>query len=203
MTEHDHNRAGYDGVRPPERTVRPSEQTYIPGTEPPNERIPDVDERLYAWLNAKDEQRRAADTTKIRHASLLEKLAELGLTRYRYLDPHDGKKREVVVAREPKAKTLKAEGMPRRARNDAKAEKRSERRKRDRDAAVEHRTVPRTSVEQEIDPFAATRAQMDAVVAAVPGATDVTLTTPDGEVISLTSAKAQRSKAKRKNGKPS
>ncbi len=137
-------------------TTKPAEQTFIPGTEPAPEpeRDQDADDRVYAWLDAKAAQKKAADTTKIKHASLLERLAELGVDRYPYLDQFTGKKRFVVVKREPKAGTTNAP-KPRKVR-----EKR-EREKPDPAEQVEHRKVSRASVEAEIDPFASTRKAME------------------------------------------
>lgn len=148
------------------------EQTFIPGTEPV--RNPEIEQALDAWMSAKDDQKDAASTTKIRHQSLLLRLAEVGIDRYPYIDPSTGKKRMVVVARDPKAKTITApkDSKQRRDRGEldelgeevtvatAKVEKLKAKAKQKADK-VEHRKVPRASVEAEIDPFAATRASMD------------------------------------------
>src|SRR5437868_7463227 len=98
-----------------------SEQTEIPGCEDP-QRIPEIDETLFAWIDAREAKRKAADTTKIRHASLLERLAALGVERYAYLDKYTGKKCVVVVRREPKAATARVPGArrPRKQRADRK-----------------------------------------------------------------------------------
>lgn len=133
------------------------EQLFIDGTEPPPDpaRDPDVDDAVFAWLDAKAAQRKAADTTKIKHASLLAMLGDKEIERYPYLDQFTGKKRFVVVKREPKAATTNAPKPPKPKRE------RKERKKPDPAEQVEHRKVSRASVEAEIDPFAATRRSMD------------------------------------------
>lgn len=135
---------------------KPAEQLYIDGTEPPPDPAKDheADDRLYAWLDAKSAQKKAADATRIKHASLLERLGELGIDRYPYVDRFTGKKRFLVVKREPKAATTNA---PKLRRPRAKRE----REKPDPAEQVEHRKVSRASVESEIDPFATTRAAME------------------------------------------
>jgi hypothetical protein len=85
-------------------------QEFIPGTEPPerNREIEEIEETLYAWLNAKADHRDAFERTRIRHAALIEKLATHGIDRYPYLDPVTGKRKHVVASRETKAKTVAA-----------------------------------------------------------------------------------------------
>jgi len=134
-----------------------TKQTEIPGTEDPA-RDHEADERLFAWLDAKSAQRKAADTTKIKHASLLERLGELGIDRYAYLDQFSGKKRFVVVKREPKVVTTRAPKPPRARRSRKHPEVEAKLPDAER---VEHRKVSRASVEAEIDPFGATRAAME------------------------------------------
>lgn len=114
----------------------------------------DVDVVLFAWLDAQHDQRTAADTTKIRHATLLAKLAEAGIERYPYLDRTSGQKRYVVADKTPKAKTIKAPtvGKAKRERK-RKGEVPPEER-------VEHRRVSRASVEDEVDPFRKVRGEM-------------------------------------------
>lgn len=131
-------------------------QLEIPGAEDAT-RIPEVDEALYGWLDAKAAQRKAAETTKIKHASLLERLGALvpDTERYAYLDQFTGKKRFVVVKRDPKAATTNAPKPPKPKREP------KERTKVDPAEQVEHRKVSRASVELEIDPFAKTRAAME------------------------------------------
>ena len=131
-----------------------TKQTEIPGCEDP-QRNPEVDEVLYAYLDAKAAQKKAADATRIKHASLLDHLASLGITRYPYVDQFTGKKRYVVVAKEPKVKTQRAPS-PRKPRA------KREREKPNPDEQVEHRKVSRASVEAEIDPFAGVRRDMGA-----------------------------------------
>lgn len=133
-----------------------SKQTEIPGTEDPS-RITEVDDTLFAWLDAREAQRKAADTTKIKHASLLERLAELGIDRYAYLDQFTGKKRFVVVKRDPKAATQKAPSPRRPKRERAKPDREKP------EDQVEHRKVSRASVADEIDPFARLRDSIDSL----------------------------------------
>jgi len=90
-------------------------QQQIPGTETKEPSIPEIDDVLDAWLAAKNDQRTAADTTKIRHASLLERMQEYEIERYPFIDPATGKKKHVVCDRTPKAKMVNA---PRRARDE-------------------------------------------------------------------------------------
>lgn len=145
------------------------EQTFIPGTEPV--RNPDIEQALDAWMAAKAEQKDAAETTRLRHTSLLLRLAEAGIERYPYIDPSSGKKKLVVVARDPKAKTITApkESKLRRDRGEAdepgeevtESPRDSKSKTSAKESKVEHRKVSRASVEDEIDPFARTRAAMD------------------------------------------
>lgn len=135
-----------------------SDQQWIPGTEPPKNA--DVERAIDEWLEAKDEQRRGADKTKIKHASLLEKLAAAGFERYPFVDPRTGKKHVVACVRDPKAKVMRGA----RAKDTAKAERAEEKRRAKREAArdrgedVEIRRVPRTAEhDRAADPFGATR----------------------------------------------
>ncbi len=138
------------------------QQTEIPGTEPV--RNTEIEQALDAWLAAKDDQKDTAHTTKVRHHSLLIRLGEAGIDRYPYIDPANGKKKMLVVARDPKAKTITApkESKLRRDRGevDEPGEEVTAPTNKDADK-VEHRKVSRASVDTEIDPFASTRAAME------------------------------------------
>jgi hypothetical protein len=138
--------------------TRPQIQSFIPGTEPPPDPVKndEVETLMWSWLDQRDENKRGAATVKMRHATLLEKLKELGIDRYPYVDAFTGKKRYVVVNREPKLKTTNVPKPPR-----EKKPKKS-REKPNPDEQVEVRTIPRSSIEHELDPFAATRAAMEA-----------------------------------------
>lgn len=138
-----------------------TQQTEIPGTETPTDTAvtPELDAQVHGWLDAKDAQVKAATDTKLRHTVLLVKLAEAGVQRYPYTDRATGKKHYVVVARDPKAKTIKAP-KPKTAKQEAKADKAKEKREKDAAETVEQRTVSRESVADEIDPFARTRQAM-------------------------------------------
>jgi hypothetical protein len=142
-----------------------SRQTEIPGTEVPKN--PDIELAIDAWLEAKGEQKYATDKTKIKHSALLIQMANAGIESYPFINPTDGKKKLLVVARDPKAKTTKA---PRWNRREADRDdgddvgEAVELEVKDDDAVdnkVEMRRVKRASVEKEIDPFASTRAAMD------------------------------------------
>jgi hypothetical protein len=135
------------------------EQLYFEGTEPPPDpaRDSEADERVYAWLDAKAAQKKALDVTKIKHASMLERLGELKVERYPYTDQFSGKKRFVVVKRDPKAvmTSVPRAPKPRFAKTPRKSTKV------DPAEQVEHRKVSRASVQAEIDPFGATRENMN------------------------------------------
>lgn len=139
-----------------------TKQTEIPGTEAPKD--PDIEHALDHWLDAKDEQRRTADTTRTAHAALVLHMQTAGVATYPYVDRSTGKKRRVVITAEPKAKTARFVS-PRRQDSDVDDEadaetKRDERKARDADK-VEKRKVSRKSVAKELDPFAGTRTAMD------------------------------------------
>jgi hypothetical protein len=150
-----------------------SRQTEIPGTEVPKN--PDIEKAIDAWLEAKDEQRYATDKTKLRHAGLLTVMANVGIESYPYVDAKTGKKKLLNVVRDPKAKAVKAPRWNRRD-QDAEDDVGDEVEITDLnddtpavDNVVEMRRVKRESVENEIDPFNATRkaiaasAELDAV----------------------------------------
>lgn len=151
-------------------------QQEIPGYEAPKNA--DIEQAIDLWLDAKEEAKRAAETTKLRHATLLLHMQQAGLDVYPFVDPKNGKKRQVVIARDPKAKTLK---QPRWNRRDDDADIGAEVEVRDAadmtplnsdsppaddepatDNVVEMRRVKRTAAHDAvIDPFASTRAAMD------------------------------------------
>ena len=177
-------------------------QTYIPGTEPARDpgRIDEVETALDAWLAARDKHRDCADAVAIRHESLLSTMAEHGLSRYPYLDPHTGKKRLLVVARDPKAKTTNAPPEKRREREDDRPGREPERAEpEERAERVTHRKVSRASVDAEIataaariDPFGATRGLMDAAKKLAGEHGSVTLHVPGTEPVVLAQGKAAR-----------
>lgn len=171
-----------------------SDQPYLSDAmRPPGEvKIPEIDDALDAWLEAKVEQRRAADTTKIRHLSLLDRMTVHGIERYPFVDRTTGKKQEVVNELKHAAKVKRA---PRK--RDRDEEPGEEVTAPKVDDKVESRRVSRASVEAEIgksDPFAGVR---DAI-AATKG-TDVTITLGD----TTTSLKTGNTIAARKTAKPS
>lgn len=133
------------------------EQTQIPGTEPEDITTRDDDARLYAWLDAKAAQKKAAATTRDTHLILIAALAERGIDRYPYTCAFTGKKRFLVVKREPRATTTKVPAPPRARRSRKHPEIESVL----PEERVEHRKVSRESVAAEIDPFGATRAAME------------------------------------------
>jgi len=135
-------------------------QLEIAGTETPKN--PDIEQAIDLWLEAKVEQRRAADTAKLRHATLLLHMQNAGCDTYPFVDPTTGKKRQVAIARDPKAKNLKA---PRWDRRDRDVEEPPEVKVEDleSDGKVESRRVKRSTVknaDQVVDPFASTRSAM-------------------------------------------
>lgn len=146
--------------------ARRREQMQIPGTEQPEEPvIPEVAEAIDRWLEAKDEQQRASEVTKIRHQTLLSELAEHGLERYPFIDERTGRKRYVVADKTPRAKTVNA---PERRGRDLERDRDEPAERAEPDERVTHRRVPRASVEAEIaisaaalDPFGATRGLLD------------------------------------------
>lgn len=137
--------------------ARTQKQTYIPGTAPADDpNIEAVNLALDAWNGAKQEQKTASEATKIRHMSLVETMLEHGLDRYPYIDAQTGKKKHVVIKRDPRAATTNA---PRVRREDAEPGEAVE--PRPTTETVEHRKVSHASVANEVDPFAATRAAME------------------------------------------
>lgn len=130
-------------------------QLDIPGTEP-DYKNDDIERALDAWLDAKDEQKGAGEATKLRHSALLIQMADAGAEQYPYIERSTGKKKWVVIARDPKAKTISAprgRSEPEDVGDEVETPKEDDR--------VEHRKVSRASVEDEIDPFAKTRAKIE------------------------------------------
>ena len=77
------------------------EQLYIDGTAPP--RNTDVEERIDAWNRAKADAKDAAEAVRLRHASMVQLMADQGLEVYDYTDASTGKRKRVKIKREPKA----------------------------------------------------------------------------------------------------
>lgn len=175
---------------------RPLIQSEIPGFEDPT-RDPDLDRVLFAWLDAKDEQKQAVATTTLKHSMLLFEIAERGHERYPYLDRSTGKKKYVVVEKKPRAKIIGAPGGGKRGRKSK--DKSVEVLPPDEsDGKVESRRRSRESVEAEIgplDPFASTRAAMGGNLL------DEAETVRDGDVDATPIAKPDRPAAKKKRGK--
>lgn len=132
-----------------------SQQTEIPGTEVPDVTTREDDARVFAWLDAKAAQKKAAQHAKDAHLVLVTALQERGIERYPFVDQFTGKKRFIAVEKLPKAKATNAPKPPK-----ARREKKPRDPKPDPAEQVEHRKVSRASVEAEIDPFAATREKM-------------------------------------------
>lgn len=138
-------------------------QQEIEGTERAGQ-DPDIEDALYAWFDAKDEQKRTSEATKVKHASLLLLVKVSGRQYYPYLDPKTGKKRRVRVQETPKIVTER--DIYRRKDEDAVIEGEEVTPQNDDnppvDNVVEMRRVKRKAEhEAVIDPFAATRAAMD------------------------------------------
>lgn len=90
----------------PSRNIKPREQLSIDGTEPPRNKP--VEAAIDRWLDARREQKLGAETTKIRHAKLVELMTEAGVDKYPYTDPETGKRKLVDITPERKAKTKPA-----------------------------------------------------------------------------------------------
>ena len=130
-----------------------------PSLAPPDN--PEIKERLHAWLDAKDSQRTAAESTRLRHDVLIAKMVELGIDRYPYVDAITGKRKHVVADRTPKAKVVNAPS-PKKRRDvepdDATPPANGSRKSKDvaPSEQVESRRVPRTKEHDDLaDPFAA------------------------------------------------
>lgn len=143
-----------------------SRQTELPGTETPKN--PDIEAAIDAWLEAKDEQKYATEKTKLRHAGLLTVMANVGIEAYPFVDPKTGKKKQIVIARDPKAKTTNQPRWNRRD-QDAEDDVGDEVQVTDLnddtpavDNVVEMRRVRRKAEHDDIvDPFASTRAALE------------------------------------------
>jgi hypothetical protein len=144
-----------------------SHQPYLSDDmAPPHNK--DVERCLDEWNEAKDEQHRAGEAVKVKHAALILQLQTLGIDAYPYTDPASGKKKLLIVAREPKAKITKPHKRGKKIADAqigdelsapektlAKAEKKAK----VEASRVESRRVKRTAEhDAAADPFAGTRA---------------------------------------------
>jgi hypothetical protein len=136
-----------------------TKQTEIPGTEAPKN--PDIEHAIDSWLDAKDAQRRASDETRTMHAALVLHMQTAGVETYPYIDRTSGKKKRVLITKEPKAKTSRFISTSRKDANVDDADKPKRKRKADDADKVEVKRVSRKSVEKEIDPFAGTRGLLE------------------------------------------
>ena len=140
----------------------------IPASTPPDEKHPDLETALDAYLEAKTESRRLAEQRKLFRTNLIAKMQELGYTAYHFTDPLTGKKRQVVATPEVK---LTTKGVPRASNPNDLYDDEAEIAAREAggedasDGKVESRRVSRKSVEKEIDGFADVRARMEGGVA--------------------------------------
>lgn len=135
-------------------------QQEIPGTEAPKN--VDIESAIDLWLESKDEQKYATERTKLRHQTLLLHMGNAGIDVYPFTCPKSGKKKQIVVARDPKAKTLKA---PRWNRHDENADDVGEEVVVEDDPAVDNviemRRVKRSAEHDTMaDPFGSTRQAM-------------------------------------------
>ena len=141
-----------------EEEIAMSKQSEIPGFE--SVKNPDIERAIDAWLEAKVEQKRAAETTKLRHSALLIQMGNAGIEAYQFIEPGSGRKKLLVVARDPKAKTTKAPRFNRRD-QDVEDETGDELVVEDiltDDGKVESRRVRRTAEhDKAADPFGSTR----------------------------------------------
>lgn len=149
------------------------EQLYFDGTAPPPDptRTPDLDAKLWAWLESRDEQRRVGEKRKDNEHLLMHALVEAGIDKYPFTDSVSGKKRYFVADKTPKPKTIAAfePKKPKAKKRDAEEIAKREETEANR---VEQRRVPRASVADEIgeganaDPFRATRELLEKQTAA-------------------------------------
>lgn len=165
---------------------------------------PKIELALDGWLEAKTEQKNAGEMARTKHSVLILHLQEAGIDAYPYVDPTTGKKKQVVVAREPKAKLVNAPNRVRRDR-DEKPE-RADRVEVFGDATddkIEKRRVKRSQVKNAdaiVDPFAATRSSMsDGLIAEAERAQDAmnVAETPDGDVVPTDKATPKKKRGKK------
>lgn len=130
--------------------------------------VPEVLEKIHAWLDAKDEQAAAAERTKAASDAAMAALAEHGLEQHPYVDGKTGKRRWFVADTTPKPKTI---SFPRRRKQEddveigeevEATERPKKKAKTKPEDVVEKRRVSRTKEHDVMaDPFAATRAGME------------------------------------------
>lgn len=141
----------------------PDQLSLDPSLIPPDPvRNPELDKLVDAVLEAEDAQRAATATKKLRYEVYLAELAIRGLDRYPYVDARTGKKRYLGRKTTTTVAKTNAPRMPK-PKDEAKAEKRAEKKQREKDEAVESRRVPRATVADEIgetDGFAGLRQRM-------------------------------------------
>jgi len=155
-----------------------TEQTYFPGTEPPPEdpqRTAELDTMVNEIVDLEREAARLRITKNLKHSVFISLCIERGIDRYPFIDPATGKKRYKNVKREPKLTTTNAP-KPRKPKKERKAkpfaddadkspeEKNAARLEAKVEAEanrVEHRKVPRATVERDVDPFGAQRKELD------------------------------------------
>lgn len=164
--------------------------------EPPPDpvRTPELDKVVFAWLDAKEAQRKAAQATKDAHLVLMYKLEEAKIEKYPYVDKWTGYKGYVTVKTTRKASTAKAPKAKRAAKVG-----RERKPKTPMSEQVESRRVPRETVEHEIDPFASTRVMM--VEAHAGEDVDMTKDELDEKIQELNERHGKRAKAKKGKGK--
>ena len=151
--------------------ARTQRQTSIAGTQTEEEKIIEslsdkdrkaIDDDLDYWLSRQSNQRAAGAETKAAHSTLVKRASDHKLTRWPYIDPNTGKKKHLVIKREPKATTMNApRRAPRPETPGAEVEPKSKAEKKaDADAnKVEHRKVKSKDAKAEL------RAIKDAVSA--------------------------------------
>lgn len=126
--------------------MQSGEQLYIAGTEPP--RNPEIEQALRSWLNARDEAKSTSERVRLRLATLLNRMTEAGIERYPFVDDRGGK-RQVLAARDTRARVVKAPG---------------ERTQRGRRARIRDDAPPLSppvAPSDVSDPFASTRRKMN------------------------------------------
>lgn len=142
-------------------------QVPIPGTESDLDADPELRDAIHAALDADDELASYRATAKARHDTVLRLLAERGRDSYPYVDARTGKRKLYVADKTPRPKKIAAAGSPKAKRTKTRDVEIGEeivnhtRASAAAEEAVEKRRVSRKSVEAEIDPFAATRKQLE------------------------------------------
>jgi hypothetical protein len=155
--------------------MKPTDQTWIPGTEPPPDPdvVPEIANAIRHALELREAKRETAERSKAADDAVLRLLVEHGLDWHPYVDER-GQPKRWVADKTPRCKIVNAprkenagdrrdaadraldalvDAIPEGATLEVRAGGRS--------AKVESRRVSRKDVEAEIDPFASARAAVE------------------------------------------